>query len=155
MICSYRSRISEILKNHIESTSRNVYLNCSKKYFYEWIEFQFDDKMNWDNYRIYWVLDHVIPIAWFNIIDNSHQYYCFSWFNLRPFKKEDNLIKSDKLEMNTIKDHQEIINKWYQNQSELDAKDNTLVIEIYDWLRKELRYGKNPPDNMDNQQPRS
>lgn len=80
-----------------------MYLDCSKNEFFDWIEYQFDANMNWDNYVDYWVLDHVIPIAWFNLEDEIHKNHCFRWYNLRPFKKEDNLKKSDKLELTTIK----------------------------------------------------
>lgn len=133
LISSYRSRISEIMKNR-EYNSRLIYLNCEKGFFYKWIESQFDEKMNWDNYIEYWVLDHVIPISFFNLEDTNHRNNCFRWYNLRPCEKVENLKKSDKIHLGIIKIHQEKINKfWYQGD-----------IEIYDWLRQELKYGKNP-----------
>lgn len=144
LVSSYRSRISEILKSNYSKESRLMYLNCSQQFFLKWIETQFDENMNWDNYVDYWVLDHVIPIAWFNIENETHKKHCFSWYNLRPFKKEDNLIKSNKLLLETIKTHQEIINKWYQGEN----------IEIYHWLIKEIRYGNNPHE-LGNPQPRT
>jgi hypothetical protein len=45
----------------------------------------------------------------------------------------ENLRKSNKIELDTVKQHQKIINKWYQGN-----------IEIYNWPRNELGYGKNP-----------
>lgn len=158
IISSYRSRISELLKNIKNGDSRLVYLDCSKKFFYDWIEYQFDENMSWDNYVEYWVLDHVIPISWFNLDDEIHRNNCFRWYNLRPLKKEDNSIKSNKFELSTIKKHQEIIDKWYQDESKLcldTGIKNNPGIEIYHWLRKELRYGNNPHGYMDNQQPSS
>lgn len=133
LISSYRSRISEILKSTKSNDSRLTYLDCSKKEFYDWIESQFDEYMNWDNYVEYWVLDHVIPIAWFNLENEIHKNHCFRWYNLRPFNKDNNRLKSDKIEIETIRRHQDKINKWYQGD-----------IEIYNWLRQELRYGNNP-----------
>lgn len=50
LVSSYRSRISEILKNTNEKDSRLMYLDCSKNEFFDWIEYQFDANMNWDNY---------------------------------------------------------------------------------------------------------
>lgn len=100
--------------------------------------------MTWDNYVTYWVLDHIIPVSWFNLENDTHRKHCFSWYNLRPLKKEDNLQKSNKLNLYTINQHQKIIDKWYQGD-----------IEIYHWLRTELRYGDNPHEYMDNQQPSS
>lgn len=133
LVTSYRTRISECMKNR-DKDSRLLYLDCTKKFFYDWIESQFDSKMNWDNYVEYWVLDHVIPIAFFDLDIEKHLDNCFRWYNLRPCKKEDNLEKSDKIQLDIIKKHQEKINDfWYQGD-----------IEIYDWLRQELKYGKNP-----------
>jgi hypothetical protein len=58
---------------------------------------------------------------------------------------ECNIEKSDKIELHTIKQHQEIINNFeYQG-----------CIEIYNWLRQELGYGKNLNEYIDNQQPSS
>lgn len=157
LISSYRARISEIFKDkNINFNSRLDFLDCTKKFFYSWIEYQFDKNMNWNNYAKYWVLDHVIPIAWFNLDDNIHRNHCFKWYNMRPLEKKLNLIKSDKIDLDIVKKHQETINKWYQDESKKsDTVNDNTVIEIYHWLRKELRYGKNPHGYMDNQQPSS
>jgi hypothetical protein len=58
-----------------------------------------------------------------------------------------NIIQSSefKICLDIIKKHQEKINNYgYQS-----------CIEIYDWLRNELKYGNNPCRYMDNQQPSS
>lgn len=145
LVSSYRTRISEVLKNKGNVLSRISFLDCTKDFFYKWIENQFDDKMTWENYVEYWVLDHVIPIAFFNLENEIHVKQCFSWFNLRPLEKNENLKKSDFIDLSIVKKHQEKINNYgYQSH-----------IEIYDWLRNELKYGKNPCRYMDNQQPSS
>lgn len=135
MITSYRVRICEVMrsKNILKIDTHSHFLNCTKKNFFDWIEFQFDDKMNWDNYSDYWVLDHVIPINWFDLTKEEHKEKCFNWFNLRPLEKKENMIKSDKLDLIVIKKHQQQINNYKYQDS----------IEILDWLRSELRNGKN------------
>lgn len=144
LVCSYRARVSELLKSN-KKCSRIQFLDCTKDFFYEWIKTQFNDKMNWENYNEYWVLDHVIPIAFFDLENEIHLKKCFSWFNLRPLEKKENSKKSNFIDLNIIKKHQEIIDNYgYQG-----------YIEIYDWLRNELKYGKNPCRYMDNQQPSS
>jgi hypothetical protein len=47
--------------------------------------------------------------------------------------------------------------KWYQGWLELNSNNENKIsyIEIYDWLRKELRYGKNPLGYMGDPQPSS
>ena len=61
------------------------------------LESKFDDKMNWENYGIYWHIDHIVPVAAFtfmSIEDDSFK-NCWSLINLQPLKIEDNLKKSD------------------------------------------------------------
>jgi hypothetical protein len=70
------------------------YLGCSIFLLKKWLEFQFDDKMNWDNYGTYWTIDHVLPLSKFNLVDEK-EHIAFHWTNLRPCT--DNFNKSDKI----------------------------------------------------------
>lgn len=60
--------------------------------FRQHIESQFDDEMNWDNYGVYWELDHIIPRNLFNITgyDSPDFKICWSLQNLRPLSIGDN-----------------------------------------------------------------
>lgn len=55
----------------------------------EHIEKQFTPKMSWNNYGIYWELDHIIPQNTFNItsVDCIDFKICWSLANLRPLEK--------------------------------------------------------------------
>lgn len=64
------------------------------------LEKQFDEKMNWENYGLYWEVDHKIPISVFNFecpqdIDFGK---CWSLKNLRPLEKSKNRAKRNTLE---------------------------------------------------------
>jgi hypothetical protein len=64
------------------------------------LEKQFDEKMNWENYGLYWEVDHKIPISVFNFecpqdIDFGK---CWSLENLRPLEKSKNRAKRNTLE---------------------------------------------------------
>lgn len=63
--------------------------------------------------------------------------YCFICNSLKmKIYIEKELSKSDHIELNTIKQHQKTINKWYHG-----------YIEIYNWFKNELIFiGKNPSD---------
>lgn len=67
----------EKLKNHIES--------------------QFGDEYSWEN-RSQWHIDHIRPIASFDIMKKEQQLVAFNWRNLQPLWEIDNLDKNDEYE---------------------------------------------------------
>ena len=54
--------------------------------FRSWIASQFDDTMNWENFSKAWQLDHVVPVAYFNLTDESELRLCWSFINIRVEK---------------------------------------------------------------------
>lgn len=138
IICAYRARLNEVLHKQKKNTYIK-YLNCKREEFLNWIEFQFNEYFSWETYGKEWVIDHVIPISFFELNNETHIFKCFSWFNLRPCYKKENLEKSDKVILDIVEIHQTTLNNfkkisnWYQAD-----------VEIYQWLREQLRYGKNP-----------
>ena len=85
-------------KTHFSATLKQ-YLNCTYEKLYSWIEFQFYDGMNWENYGTFWHIDHTIPVSRFNFQNEEDIKKCFNWINLRPLRKEKNLSKSNKVNM--------------------------------------------------------
>ena len=61
-----------------------------------WIEFQWEPGMSWDNHGE-WHIDHVLPIARFDLVDPAHRAVCFAWTNLSPLWKPDNIRKSSSI----------------------------------------------------------
>ncbi|MCP6718346.1 MAG: hypothetical protein KJI70_02295 [Patescibacteria group bacterium] len=63
----------------------------------ECLERQFDNKMNWDNYGSYWVIDHVKPKSLFNYIspDDLEFKQCWDLKNLQPLEKIENIKKGN------------------------------------------------------------
>lgn len=59
----------------------------------EWLQEQFLDRMNWENYGSVWVVDHIVPLRMFNIFDENDLKLCWHYKNLMPLFKEDNLKK--------------------------------------------------------------
>ncbi len=77
--------------------------------------------MNWDNQGSYWHIDHTIPISSFSFEDEEDYYKCWNWINLRPLKKEKNLIKSNNVNvmdylLQEIKAHK--FSKVFENNNE-------------------------------------
>jgi hypothetical protein len=153
MICAYRARLNEILQKQ-KRNSYLQYLNCDRETLLDWLEFQFTDEFEWKTYGKEWVIDHVIPIDFFDLQNSGHTYMCFSWFNLRPCTKAVNLSKSNKIMLDVVEEHQKTLDKFIEfNKTSKDVRYQTRI-EIFEWLRNNLRYGKNP-SVLGNPQPSS
>ena len=64
-----------------------------------YLESLFQEGMTWDNYNFYgWHIDHIIPIASFDLSDPEQQKKCFHYTNLQPLWASDNLQKGVKLD---------------------------------------------------------
>lgn len=95
-----RNRIREAVKMQkgykIDSSVK--LLGCTVREFRSHLEKQFKKGMNWDNYGITgWHIDHVIPVASFDLSDPIQQRQCFHYTNLQPLWAMDNIRKSDKI----------------------------------------------------------
>ena len=79
--------IKKILKSEL-------ILGCSFQEFRDYLEKQFDDKMNWDNQGSYWHLDHIKPVSLAateqELIELNH------YTNFQPLFWKENLSKSNK-----------------------------------------------------------
>ncbi len=68
-------------------------LGCSLATFRLYIENQFEEDMTWDNYGE-WHLDHVLPLASFDLMDRVQFLEAANWLNYQPLWAKDNLRKS-------------------------------------------------------------
>ena len=54
--------------------------------------------MTIENYGSVWQMDHRLPIASFDILDEIDMKKCFNWVNLRPMYCSENISKGDKID---------------------------------------------------------
>jgi hypothetical protein len=95
-------------------------LGCSIPELKEHLESKFLPTMTWENYGAYWHIDHVIPCASFNLIDEEEQKKCFHYTNLQPLfaftqiiegiEYIGNINKSDKILLINENGEQYLIN---------------------------------------------
>ena len=134
---SLKIRIVEVVREHkVDSSSKHI--GCTKGFLMEWIESQFDDKMTWENYAIYWHIDHVIPVSFFDITSRSEQLICFNWTNLRPLEKRKNISKFNKIVEDDILLHCQILIDFIDDHTEYQEHFEKSV-----WSRFQLEYGNN------------
>ena len=65
--------------------------------FRNWIEVQFDEETNWENFSKAWQFDHIVPVAYFDFSNEEDMGLCWNFTNIRvektlPNKEEDNRI---------------------------------------------------------------
>lgn len=83
--------------SNLEKTKPSIeYLGCSAEYFIEYFKKKMDNfnqfseiEMTWDNIHI----DHIKPVASFNLDDEEEFLSCCNYTNLQPLIAEDNLSK--------------------------------------------------------------
>jgi len=97
-------RVRDNISNRINKALRNgksnkagqsilKYLGYTISDLKNHLENQFDDKMSWNNYGIYWHIDHIIPHSNFkytSMEDNDFK-ICWALNNLRPLEAHKNM----------------------------------------------------------------
>ena len=94
-------RVSEILRSkfnrEIKRNKYSEFLGCTIEFFQKWIEYNFENDMNWSNIGKVWHIDHILPINRFDLTDTNNIKICYHWTNLQPLLAKDNMSKSDNI----------------------------------------------------------
>jgi hypothetical protein len=143
---TFRSKMHRALKNK-NKEKNSVLLGCTNELFLKWLEFQFNDEINWNNYGSVWQIDHIIPINMFEFNDNDEKFICFNWKNLQPLVGTENREKSDTF-------HIKYVQKMFINLKNFVLQNNLDIDEYYSitkqlyWLRNKLRQSKKFKDDV-------
>lgn len=90
-----RSRLYQAVKNGVKVGSAVDDLGCTIEEFKVWIYSQFEPGMDWSNHGE-WHLDHVRPLASFDLTNRDEFLEAASWLNYQPLWAKDNLSKGDR-----------------------------------------------------------
>jgi hypothetical protein len=70
------------------------YIGCTPAFLRNHLEEQFLPGMTWENYGSYWHVDHIVPLAWWDIENiPEHIFYASHYSNLRPLPGIENASK--------------------------------------------------------------
>ena len=84
---------------NVRKTNKTVdLLGCSNSFFQRWIIHQLYGNMTIENYGSVWQIDHCLPIASFNTLDEIDMKKYFNWVNLRPMYSSKNISKGSKID---------------------------------------------------------
>lgn len=71
-------------------------LGCSLDLFKQHLEEQFTSEMNWNNYGTVWHIDHILPLANYQLSDRGTFRRLVHYTNLQPLLVRANLSKSNR-----------------------------------------------------------
>ena len=97
MINTLRQRVHKAVKaqrSYKGSRTREL-IGCSYQELRNHLASQFEPGMSWDNHGE-WEIDHIRPVASFDLSDLREQEKCFHFSNLQPLWRAANRKKSDK-----------------------------------------------------------
>ena len=93
-----KERIGKALKGLYKSGSAVKDLGCSIPEFREYLEKKFQDNMSWNNYgRKGWHIDHIIPLANFDLTIREQFLCACHYTNLQPLWALDNRLKGNRI----------------------------------------------------------
>jgi hypothetical protein len=129
MACTLRCRLLAALDGTKKSKKTEELVGCSFETFKLWMEFQFDDTMSFDNHGSHWHVDHVVPMAKFDLTKPEEQEKCCHWSNMQPLEAKKNIAKNDTADMDEIDKVLKLAKKF--------IKKNNLELKIPKYDRKE------------------
>ena len=122
--CKHRGGVRHLIKNG--KTSK--YVNCNGERFRNWLQYQFDDKMSFENHGTYWVADHLIPID--NFLSEKHdKKLILNWINIHPCTKNHNLVKNKHINKQECQKHLENVRHYYKVRELEEDKEYIEVLE--------------------------
>lgn len=92
---SLRARLNKVLKGGRSHTIKSL-LGCSHSKLVKHLEEQFQQGMTWQNYGLFWHIDHIIPCSHFNHTDPEQVAKCWHYSNLQPLTATENCQKQDR-----------------------------------------------------------
>ena len=89
-----RTRFYQYVKRGLakKQVKTSELIGCDWKYLKNHLQKRFKKGMNWKNFGK-WHIDHIKPMAHFNLLDVKQQYECCNYKNLQPKWAFDNLSK--------------------------------------------------------------
>ena len=144
------ARIGLVLRKHtrefLTAKGRACPTGLTKPVLRSWFEFQFGDDLSWDNYPKAWTIDHVVPVAAFDLTDEDQYRMCAHWTNLQPHR--DNLGKNNSIRIWEVMAHKKRVEEFIEENENL-SDGYQVVAERLRFLERKFGIGKNLTDEVE------
>ena len=67
--------------------------------FRQWIDYQFDEETNWENFSELWQFDHIIPVTYFDFKEENDLRLCWNFTNIRIEKLQLNKNQENRIDV--------------------------------------------------------
>jgi len=75
------------------------YFGLGIEEYREWIELQFTEEINWDNFGKAWQFDHIVPVVYFDYSIEEDLKLCWNFINVRVEKLELNNARGNRIDV--------------------------------------------------------
>ncbi len=79
--------------------------------FRQWIEIQFTEDLNWENFASKWQFDHIVPVAYFDFEKEEDLKLCWNFINIRVEKVELNKVRGNRIDVIAVKAYFETLHR--------------------------------------------
>lgn len=87
-----------VLEKNI-SAGYAFYFGLSIEQFRMWIEIQFVEELNWENFGSAWQFDHILPVAYFDFSVEDDLILCWNFINIRVARIELNKTNGNRIDI--------------------------------------------------------
>ena len=81
------------------SPSYAFYFGLSIEQFRNWIEIQFTEGLNWENFGAAWQFEHVVPVAYFDFSVEEDLLLCWNFINIRVERLDKHNNSSNRIDI--------------------------------------------------------
>lgn len=93
-------RLGDVQKPRIRYRTEKM-IGCTIEQLRSHLESRLKRGMTWDNHGSHWHIDHIIPMAHFDLTDESQLLAASHYTNMQPMWASENFAKSDTLQRDT------------------------------------------------------
>ena len=86
-----------------------MYFGLNIESFRRWIEIQFTDELNWNNFASAWQFDHIVPIAYFDFNNEDDLRLAWNFVNIRVEKLDLNKATGNRIDVIAVKSYFEVL----------------------------------------------
>ena len=79
------------------------YFGLDVKGFRQWIEIQFTNGLNWENFATSWQFDHIVPVTYFDFSNQEDLYLCWNFINIRVEKLDQGKSRGNRIDEMAVK----------------------------------------------------
>jgi len=123
---NYRRYLREYIFNDKIIKKFNKICDCEREKFRDWIEYNFQTGMTWENYGPTWNLDHTKPCSSFDLTKDDELKECFNWKNTIPVYPKTNLKKHNKVDDDLIDMYKSKVKMFESNSTQRQIKLNKI-----------------------------